>query len=85
MSFDSEARPKKLRSGSHNGSLRQIDKIMEDSEEGMGDTAELLCLILKAPKHQMTKFMSATFKKMPFPNYIILRILSQEDKQYRFR
>ena len=34
MSFDSEARPKKLKSGSRSGSLRQIDKIEEDSEEG---------------------------------------------------
>ena len=34
MSFDSEAQPKKLRSGSRSGSLRQIDKIEEDSEEG---------------------------------------------------
>ena len=38
MSFDSEVRPKKLKSGSRSGSLRQIDKIEEDSEEGIIST-----------------------------------------------
>ena len=47
MSFDSEVRPKKLKSGSRSGSLRQIDKIDEDSEEGIISTLCMLGNFLK--------------------------------------